>query len=131
VIVWLSRIYSPDKYINFNGISAKTPKSDSNDEEKTSMEVKSDETLDEEMDTSGSEKAISESPAQIKNQLPVTDGGEKTKPQSNHDVIFEENKQRLMYLLYETYTRLRIDQLFNIIIGEDIEKYVTHVNDFI
>ncbi|KAI5734325.1 hypothetical protein M8J77_005131 [Diaphorina citri] len=136
VIVWLSRIYSPDKYINFNGISAKTPKSDSNDEEKTSMDVKSDETLDEEMDTSGSEKAISESPAQIKNQLPVTDGGEKTKPQSNHDVIFEENKQRLMYLLYETYTRLRIDQLFNIIIEypdsgpavDDLRKCLQKVN---
>ncbi|KAI5701623.1 hypothetical protein M8J76_006804 [Diaphorina citri] len=131
-----SYIETLEQYINFNGISAKTPKSDSNDEEKTSMEVKSDETLDEEMDTSGSEKAISESPAQIKNQLPVTDGGEKTKPQSNHDVIFEENKQRLMYLLYETYTRLRIDQLFNIIIEypdsgpavDDLRKCLQKVN---
>lgn len=148
VIVWLSRIYAPEKYINLNSIGIRSQARNSIDSkldtsdismnisDRKPMDMKEgmNPTEDEEMDTSGSDKVVC-SPGGTK--LPLKELAEKASgPRSNHDVIFEENKQRLMYLLYETYTRLRIDQLFNIIIEypesgpavDDLRKCLQKVN---
>uniref|UniRef100_A0A8D8R059 Anaphase-promoting complex subunit 2 n=1 Tax=Cacopsylla melanoneura TaxID=428564 RepID=A0A8D8R059_9HEMI len=140
VIVWLSRIYAPDQFINLNSISPKgksQKSSDTNNESKSDQKM--DETSkDEDMDTTNSsEKELCHtSPVQSKTKLPSDTVEGRAKLRTNHEVIFEENKQRLMYLLYETYTRLRIDQLFNIIIEypesgpavDDLRKCLQKVN---
>jgi hypothetical protein len=43
-------------------------------------------------------------------------------PAATNDLELQVSKQKLLHFLYETYTKTRVDEFFNIIIGKFLNK---------